>query len=45
MKKILCPVDFSETSQNAIAYAAKLSKATGSMLTLLNIQPTASSAK
>ena len=40
MKKILCPVDFSEISQNAIAYAAKLSKATGSMLTLLNIQPT-----
>jgi len=40
MKKILCPVDFSQTSQNAIAYAAKLSKATGSMLTLLNIQPT-----
>lgn len=39
MKKILCPVDFSETSQNATAYAAKLSKATGSMLTLLNIQP------
>lgn len=39
MKKILCPVDFSETSQNAIAYAAKLSKATGAMLTLLNIQP------
>ena len=41
MKKILCPVDFSETSQNAIAYAAKLSKATGSMLTLLNVQPAA----
>ena len=42
MKKILCPVDFSETSQNAIAYAAKFSKTTGSMLTLLNIQPTGS---
>ena len=39
MKKILCPVDFSETSQNAIGYAAKLCKASGSMLTLLNIQP------
>jgi len=44
MKKILCPVDFSQSSQNAIAYAAKLSKATGSMLTLLNIQPSNPSA-
>jgi nucleotide-binding universal stress UspA family protein len=39
MKKILCPVDFSNAAQNAIAYAAKLSKATGSVLKLVNIQP------
>jgi nucleotide-binding universal stress UspA family protein len=39
MKKILCPVDFSNAAQNAIAYAAKLSKATGSVLRLVNIQP------
>jgi nucleotide-binding universal stress UspA family protein len=39
MKKILCPTDFSETAQNAIAYAAKFTKASDSMLTLLNVQP------
>lgn len=39
MKKILCPTDFSDTAQNAIAYAAKFTKASGSMLTLLNVQP------
>lgn len=39
MKKILCPTDFSETAQNAIAYAAKFAKASDSMLTLLNVQP------
>jgi nucleotide-binding universal stress UspA family protein len=39
MKKILCPTDFSDTAQNAIAYAAKFAKASDSMLTLLNIQP------
>lgn len=44
MKKIVCPTDFSDTAQNAIAYAAKLTKATGSMLTLLNIQAAASPA-
>jgi nucleotide-binding universal stress UspA family protein len=38
MKKILCPTDFSETAQNAIAYAAKLAKATGSSLTLLHVK-------
>jgi len=36
-------VDFSESSQNEIAYAAKFAKATGSMLTLVNIQPTSTS--
>ena len=39
MKKILCPIDFSDIAQNAIAYAAKLSKATGATLKLLNVQP------
>ncbi len=38
MKKILCPTDFSDVAQNAIAYAAKLAQATGSTLTLLNVQ-------
>jgi nucleotide-binding universal stress UspA family protein len=42
MKKILCPIDFSDTAQNGIAYAAKLAKASGSTLTLLNIQPSSS---
>lgn len=44
MKKILCPTDFSDTAQNAIAYAAKFAKASGSMLTLLNVQPAGSPA-
>ncbi len=39
MKKILCPVDFSDAAQNAIAYAGKLAKATGSSLQLVNVQP------
>jgi len=38
MKKILCPTDFSETAQNAVAYAAKLAQVTHCDLTLLNIQ-------
>lgn len=38
MKKILCPTDFSATSSNAIAYAAKLAQLTTSKLTLLNVQ-------
>lgn len=38
MKKILCPTDFSDTAENAIAYAAKLSQATGSELVLFNVQ-------
>lgn len=37
MKRILCPTDFSPVADNAIAYAAKLSQATGSTLTLLHI--------
>ncbi len=39
MKRILCPVDFSNAAQNAIAYSAKLAKATGSILKLVNVQP------
>ncbi|MBY0434421.1 MAG: universal stress protein [Cyclobacteriaceae bacterium] len=38
MKKILCPTDFSETADQAIAYAAKLCKKVGAELTLLNVQ-------
>lgn len=38
MKKILCPTDFSETAQTAIAYAAKLAQAMQAELTLLNVQ-------
>jgi len=38
MKKILCPTDFSETAHGAIAYAAKLAKATGCALTLLHVR-------
>lgn len=38
MKKILCPTDFSETADNAIAYAAKLAQKTGAHLTLFNVQ-------
>jgi nucleotide-binding universal stress UspA family protein len=38
MKKILCPTDFSDVAENAIAYAAKITQATGSELILFNIQ-------
>lgn len=38
MKKILCPTDFSDASQDAIAYAAKLAKAIGASLTLLHVK-------
>jgi nucleotide-binding universal stress UspA family protein len=38
MKKILCPTDFSNASQNAIGYAAKLAQVSGAHLTLLNVQ-------
>jgi nucleotide-binding universal stress UspA family protein len=38
MKKILCPTDFSESAHDAIAYAAKLAKATGCSLTLLHVK-------
>lgn len=38
MKKILCPTDFSDAAQNAIAYAAKLAQVTEARLVLLNVQ-------
>lgn len=38
MRTILCPTDFSETALHTIGYAAKFAKATGSDLTLLNVQ-------
>jgi nucleotide-binding universal stress UspA family protein len=37
MKKILCPTDFSDTANNAIAYAAKFAQVTESELVLLNV--------
>ena len=38
MKKILCPTDFSDAANDAVAYAAKLCHATGAALTLLHVQ-------
>ena len=38
MKKILCPTDFSETANNAIAYAAKVCQKINAELTLFNVQ-------
>jgi len=38
MIKILCPTDFSDAADNAIAYAAALSKKAGAELTLFNVQ-------
>src|SRR6478736_5189172 len=38
MIKILCPTDFSDTADNAIAYAAALAKKMGAELTLFNVQ-------
>ncbi|MBK5278957.1 MAG: universal stress protein [Bacteroidia bacterium] len=38
MKKILCPTDFSEAADQAVAYSAKLCKKIGAELTLFNVQ-------
>ena len=38
MKKILCPTDFSETANQAIAYAAMIAKKAEAELTLFNVQ-------
>ncbi len=38
MKKILCPVDFSEPSMNGMEYASHLAKDMGASLTLLNVR-------
>lgn len=37
MKKILCPVDFSKTSNKAAEYAANIAQYTGASLTLLHV--------
>ncbi|KAA3437156.1 universal stress protein [Rufibacter hautae] len=37
MKKILCPVDFSKTSNKAAEYAAQIAQRTGASLTLLHV--------
>ena len=38
MKKILCPIDFSDAAFNAAAYAAKMCQATGAELILYHVQ-------
>lgn len=38
MKKIICPTDFSEAGNNAIAFAAKLAQKAGFHLDLINVQ-------
>lgn len=38
MKKILCPIDFSDVADNSIVYAAKLAHKTNAVLTLFHIQ-------
>lgn len=38
MKNILCPTDFSDVADQAVAYAAKLAQKTGSHLDLYNVQ-------
>lgn len=38
MIRVLCPTDFSDTADMAIAYAAALSKKVGAELTLFNVQ-------
>lgn len=38
MKKLLCPIDFSDTANNAIVYAAKLAKKINAGLTLMYVQ-------
>lgn len=38
MKKLLCPTDFSETADKAVAYAAKLAQRYGFHLDLFNVQ-------
>jgi nucleotide-binding universal stress UspA family protein len=37
MKKIVCPVDFSKTSNKAAEYAAQIAQRTGATLTLLHV--------
>jgi nucleotide-binding universal stress UspA family protein len=39
MKKILCPVDFSDAATNGMEYAAQLAKELDSSLTLLYVRP------
>jgi nucleotide-binding universal stress UspA family protein len=37
IKRILCPVDFSETSAKALDYAERLARSTGAELVLLHV--------
>lgn len=38
MKRILCPIDFSEAAENAVQYAAKLAQKINAGITLINVQ-------
>lgn len=40
MKKILCPIDFSESAKQGMEYASHLTKALGASLSLLYVRPT-----
>jgi nucleotide-binding universal stress UspA family protein len=41
IKHILCPVDFSDCSRQAVRYAAAIARSYGSSITLLNVQSSA----
>jgi len=41
MKRILCPVDFSELSRSAVGYAAALARQLGAEVTVLHVPPAA----
>ena len=40
MKKILCPIDFTDSAKQGMEYASRLSKAIGASLSLLYVRPT-----
>jgi len=39
MKKILCPIDFTKISNNALEYPGRLAQKTGGTVTLLHVEP------
>lgn len=40
MKKVLCPIDFSDSAKGGVEYASHLAKALGASLSLLYVRPT-----